>query len=79
MAEILTDTAFLAECARFGLGINALRSGEELQDVIARAYYTPQPIIQRRRWSYDPRSPAGQPPITDGSAAFRSSRNSRGL
>jgi tripartite-type tricarboxylate transporter receptor subunit TctC len=47
LAETFTDTAFLAECARFGLGINAPRSGEELQDVIARAYHTPQPIIAR--------------------------------
>jgi tripartite-type tricarboxylate transporter receptor subunit TctC len=47
MAETFADTAFLAECARLGLGVNAPRNGDQLKDVIARAYHTPQQIIAR--------------------------------
>ncbi len=47
MAETFADKEFRAECARLGLGINAPRSGDQLKDVIARAYHAPQHIIER--------------------------------
>jgi tripartite-type tricarboxylate transporter receptor subunit TctC len=47
LAGTFADKEFLAECARLGLGINAPRSGEQLADVIARAYHAPQRIIER--------------------------------
>ncbi len=47
MTETFADAEFLAECARLGLGINAPRSGDQLKDVITRAYHAPQQIIAR--------------------------------
>ncbi len=47
MAATFADKEFLAECARLGLGINAPRSGEQLKDVIMRAYHAPPHIIAR--------------------------------
>jgi tripartite-type tricarboxylate transporter receptor subunit TctC len=47
LAETFADPDFLAEGERIGLGLNAPRTGEELQDVIARAYQSPPRIIER--------------------------------
>lgn len=47
MTETFADKEFLAEGARLGLGINAPRSGDQLKDVITRAYQAPQPIVDR--------------------------------
>ena len=49
LAETFADPEFLADGARIGLGLNAPRSGEELQRVIARAYGSPPRIIERLR------------------------------
>ena len=54
MAETFADPAFLAECARLGIGINAPRTGDQLKDVIARAYAMPQPVIARLRQLNNP-------------------------
>jgi tripartite-type tricarboxylate transporter receptor subunit TctC len=47
MSETFADTAFLAECARLGVDINAPRGGEQLKDVIVRAYHAPPQIVAR--------------------------------
>jgi tripartite-type tricarboxylate transporter receptor subunit TctC len=47
LADTFADPEFLAEGARMGLGLNAPRSGEQLTDVIARAYRSPPRIIER--------------------------------
>jgi tripartite-type tricarboxylate transporter receptor subunit TctC len=47
LAETFADPEFLAEGERIGLGINAPRTGEQLTDVIKRAYQMPQRIIDR--------------------------------
>jgi tripartite-type tricarboxylate transporter receptor subunit TctC len=47
LAETFADPDFLAEGARMGLGLNAPRTGEQLTDVIARAYQSPPRIVER--------------------------------
>ena len=47
LAETFADPEFLAEGERMGLGINAPRTGDQLKDVIARAYQTPPRIVER--------------------------------
>jgi tripartite-type tricarboxylate transporter receptor subunit TctC len=47
LAETFADPDFRAEGERMGLGLNAPRTGEELQAVIARAYQSPPRIIER--------------------------------
>jgi len=47
LAETFADPEFLAEGERMGLGLNAPRTGEQLADVIARAYRSPPRIIER--------------------------------
>ena len=47
LAETFADPEFLAEGERIGLGLNAPRTGAQLQDVIARAYQSPPRIIER--------------------------------
>jgi len=47
LAETFADPDFRAEGDRMGLGLNAPRTGEELQTVIARAYQSPPRIIER--------------------------------
>ena len=54
MTATFADKEFLAECARLGLGINAPRTGEQLKDVIARAYNAPPRIIARLRQLNNP-------------------------
>ncbi len=49
LAATFADAEFLAEGARLGLGINAPRTGDQLKDVITRAYQAPQPIVDRLR------------------------------
>jgi tripartite-type tricarboxylate transporter receptor subunit TctC len=45
LADTFADPEFLAEGERMGLGLNAPRTGAQLQDVIARAYQSPPRII----------------------------------
>jgi tripartite-type tricarboxylate transporter receptor subunit TctC len=47
LAETFADPDFRAEGERMGLGLNAPRTGEQLQAVIARAYQSPPRIIER--------------------------------
>jgi tripartite-type tricarboxylate transporter receptor subunit TctC len=47
LAATFADPEFLAEGERMGLGLNAPRTGAQLQDVIARAYQSPPRIIER--------------------------------
>ncbi len=47
LAETFADPEFLAEGARMGLAVNAPRTGEQLTDVIARAYRSPPRIVER--------------------------------
>jgi tripartite-type tricarboxylate transporter receptor subunit TctC len=47
LAETFADPEFLAEGERMGLAVNAPRTGEQLADVIARAYRSPPRIIER--------------------------------
>jgi tripartite-type tricarboxylate transporter receptor subunit TctC len=47
LTDTFADPEFLAEGERMGLGLNAPRTGAQLQDVIARAYQSPPRIIER--------------------------------
>jgi tripartite-type tricarboxylate transporter receptor subunit TctC len=47
LADTFADPDFLAEGERMGLAVNAPRTAEQLQDVIARAYHSPPRIIER--------------------------------
>jgi tripartite-type tricarboxylate transporter receptor subunit TctC len=47
LADTLADPEFLADGEKLGLGVNAPRTGEQLQDVIVRAYQTPSRVIER--------------------------------
>jgi tripartite-type tricarboxylate transporter receptor subunit TctC len=48
-AATMTDPEFLAEGEKMGLGLNAPRSGEELQALMARTYASPPNVIDRLR------------------------------
>ena len=45
----MADPDFLAEGERVGLGLNAPRSGEQIQEVVERAYQSPPRVIDRLR------------------------------
>jgi tripartite-type tricarboxylate transporter receptor subunit TctC len=49
LSETFADPEFLADGAKIGLGLNAPRGGEELLQVIARAYRSPPQVIERLR------------------------------
>ena len=48
-AATIADPAFLAEGERNGLGLNAPRSGAQIQEVMERAYRSPPAVIDRLR------------------------------
>ena len=48
-AATIADPAFLAEGERIGLGLNAPRSGAQIQEVMERAYRSPPAVIDRLR------------------------------
>lgn len=48
-AATMVDPDFLAEGERVGLGLNAPRSGEQIQEVVERAYQSPPRVIDRLR------------------------------
>ena len=48
-AATMADPDFLAEGERVGLGLNAPRSGEQIQEVVERAYRSPPRVIDRLR------------------------------
>jgi tripartite-type tricarboxylate transporter receptor subunit TctC len=47
LADTFTDKDFIAEADKIGLIVNAPKTGEELQDVIAKAYATPSRVVER--------------------------------
>jgi len=49
LAETFADPDFLADAEKIGLSVNGPRSGEQLMDVIERAYRTPPHIVERLR------------------------------
>jgi tripartite-type tricarboxylate transporter receptor subunit TctC len=49
LAATMADAAFLAEGERIGLGLNAPRSGAQIQEVMERAYRSPPAVIDRLR------------------------------
>jgi tripartite-type tricarboxylate transporter receptor subunit TctC len=48
-AATMADADFLADSERAGLGLNAPRSGEQIQEVVQRAYRSPPRVIDRLR------------------------------
>jgi tripartite-type tricarboxylate transporter receptor subunit TctC len=48
-AATIADAEFLAEAERLGLGLNTARTGEQIQEVIERAYQSPPRVIDRLR------------------------------
>jgi tripartite-type tricarboxylate transporter receptor subunit TctC len=49
LAATFADPDFIADGARIGLGLNAPRGGDELLQVIERAYRSPPAVIERLR------------------------------
>jgi tripartite-type tricarboxylate transporter receptor subunit TctC len=49
LADTFSDAAFKADAERIGLIVNAPQTGEELQQVIAKAYATPSRVVERLR------------------------------
>jgi tripartite-type tricarboxylate transporter receptor subunit TctC len=47
LADTFADAAFKAEAEKIGLIVNAPKTGEQLQDVIVRAYATPSRVVER--------------------------------
>jgi tripartite-type tricarboxylate transporter receptor subunit TctC len=47
LADTFADPEFRAEGERMGLAVNAPRTGEQLREVIARAYQTPSHVVER--------------------------------
>jgi hypothetical protein len=47
--ETFADPGFIAESARLSLGPTEPRSGEALQEVVARAYAAPPSVLERLR------------------------------
>ncbi|MFL6796010.1 MAG: Bug family tripartite tricarboxylate transporter substrate binding protein [Xanthobacteraceae bacterium] len=48
-AFTMNEPEFLAEAERLGLGLNAARTGAELQELVERAYSSPPGVIERLR------------------------------
>jgi tripartite-type tricarboxylate transporter receptor subunit TctC len=48
-AATMADVEFLAEGERMGLGLNAPRTGAQIQEVMERAYQSPPGVIERLR------------------------------
>jgi tripartite-type tricarboxylate transporter receptor subunit TctC len=53
-AATMADAEFLAEAEKMGLGLNAPRTGEQIQDVMARTYKSPPSVIDRLRQLNNP-------------------------
>jgi tripartite-type tricarboxylate transporter receptor subunit TctC len=47
LADTFADAQFKAEAEKIGLIVNAPKTGEELQEVIVRAYATPPHVVER--------------------------------
>jgi tripartite-type tricarboxylate transporter receptor subunit TctC len=48
-AATMADAEFLAEGERMGLGLNAPRTGAQIQEIMERAYQSPPAVIERLR------------------------------
>src|SRR3981081_1715911 len=48
-AATMADPEFLAECDKIGLGLNAQRTGEQMQTVMERTYQSPPRVVDRLR------------------------------
>jgi tripartite-type tricarboxylate transporter receptor subunit TctC len=48
-AATMADPDFRAESERMGLGLNAPQTGEQIQEVMERAYQSPPRVIDRLR------------------------------
>jgi hypothetical protein len=49
LADTFADPDFQAAAKKIGLVVNAPRTGQELQDVIAKAYASPPSVVDRLR------------------------------
>jgi tripartite-type tricarboxylate transporter receptor subunit TctC len=49
LADTLNDAQFKADAKKIGLIVNAPQTGQQLQDVIARAYASPARVVERIR------------------------------
>jgi tripartite-type tricarboxylate transporter receptor subunit TctC len=49
LADTFADPQFQADAQKIGLIVNAPRTGEQLQDVIAKAYASPSRVVDRIR------------------------------
>jgi len=49
LADTFADPEFLADGDKIGLGLNAPRTGAQLQDVIVKAYASPSRVVERLR------------------------------
>jgi tripartite-type tricarboxylate transporter receptor subunit TctC len=49
LSDTFADPDFQAHAQKIGLVVNAPRTGEELQDVIAKAYASPPAVVDRLR------------------------------
>ena len=47
LSDTFRDGAFQAEAEKIGVIVNAPRTGEQLQDVIVKAYATPSRVVER--------------------------------
>jgi tripartite-type tricarboxylate transporter receptor subunit TctC len=47
LADTFTDAQFKADAAKIGLIVNAPQTGQQLQEVIARAYASPARVVER--------------------------------
>jgi tripartite-type tricarboxylate transporter receptor subunit TctC len=47
LADTFVDREFQADAEKIGLIVNAPKTGEQLQDVIAKAYATPSRVVER--------------------------------
>jgi hypothetical protein len=56
LADTFADPEFLAEGDKMGLGLNAPRTGAQLQDVIVKAYASPSRVVERLRKLNNPGS-----------------------
>ena len=49
LADTFTDPEFQADAEKIGLIVNAPKTGQQLQEVIAKAYATPSRVVERLR------------------------------
>jgi tripartite-type tricarboxylate transporter receptor subunit TctC len=47
LADTFADAQFQADAEKIGLIVNAPQTGQQLQDVIARAYASPARVVER--------------------------------